>query len=512
MSSFEPSNSDDEIEIISKLKYYITEFEKLKNSRDDVSKFYVRIANFQKYINTINFNKLNQHQLSTSIDYLSNAVSLNIDLPKSSKETVYAHIDEAIDALTEMILFLIENPTIKLGKKKFIQKQKRSILQKLFGTKLENKQQPLNESETDEELLEIDVDRNEFQGIMNIFISHKFMKSDQELATHLEKLLKEKNLYGYIAERKKEYEKPLSDKIKSRIDDSHYLVAILTKYSVDSPSVHQEIGYAIGTKTPVLIMAEKGEVSGVLVQGYEHEEFTRQNFQKACTNIVDYIVDHDKPLKISDKEKHELIQNVYEPCYNQMKNEYNGREFITTIPPDPWKTKISNTWKLKTEPEMRQLFEDYSKELQVWHRMWVDFGNNFQSKKNKLGEIIRPAFRDSGILNEDGNIPLSESSYIEMGSFLENFRDVIFDDTIYTGEQMYDVLINYAKHWQRGLVILLEKWQKENPIIFSEMPKYIPDLISGLELNYSSEQYKNQRKILKESIEKLTLALEEKLK
>jgi len=41
---------------------------------------------------------------------------------------------------------------------------------------------------------------------MNIFISHKFVKADQELAMHLENLLKENNLYGYIAERKKEYD------------------------------------------------------------------------------------------------------------------------------------------------------------------------------------------------------------------------------------------------------------------------------------------------------------------
>jgi len=102
-------------------------------------------------------------------------------------------------------------------------------------------------------------------------------------------------------------------------------------------------------------MAEKGEVPGVLVQGYEHEEFSRQNFSKACKNIVNYILDHDHPPKISDEDKQWLKNNAYEQLYNKMTAIYENPDKFKMVISNPWK-ELEPSIKLKVEDKIKQLF------------------------------------------------------------------------------------------------------------------------------------------------------------
>jgi len=106
------TENSDEKEIESKLKYFIAEFKKFKNSKGAVaSKIFIRLADLQKYIGTIELHPLNRKQLLNSIDYVDNAVSLGIGSTSYNKKLI-DHINRAIDELNEMLLFLIENPTI----------------------------------------------------------------------------------------------------------------------------------------------------------------------------------------------------------------------------------------------------------------------------------------------------------------------------------------------------------------------------------------------------------------
>jgi hypothetical protein len=135
----------------------------------------------------------------------------------------------------------------------------------------------IQSSDSDDHDLEIEPLISDFQGIMHVFISHKFVKSDQKLALTMQTMFREHNIEGYMAERKREYDLLVSEKIRNKIRDSDYLVAIITKHSVYSPSVHQEIGFALGLGIPIRIMIEVEEIEGVLTKGIEVEEFTRNN-------------------------------------------------------------------------------------------------------------------------------------------------------------------------------------------------------------------------------------------
>ena len=128
---------------------------------------------------------------------------------------------------------------------------------------------------------------------MRAFISHKFTENDTPLAARLADILKARNGSGYLAERHLEYDLMIHEKLKGAIDGSDYLVAIVTEEGQSSPSVHEEIGYALGKGIPVLIMLERDvKLRGVFALGKEPEEFDRNRFDVHAGRIVDYMERH----------------------------------------------------------------------------------------------------------------------------------------------------------------------------------------------------------------------------
>jgi len=104
---------------------------------------------------------------------------------------------------------------------------------------------------------------------LQVFISHK-IEGDAEFGIQLQKSLAKEDIFGYIAELKQEYDILISEKIKGEIYKSKYLITIITEHSLNSASVHEEIGYAIGKDIPVLLMIEES-VGGGSGMGYFDE-------------------------------------------------------------------------------------------------------------------------------------------------------------------------------------------------------------------------------------------------
>ncbi|MCV0411262.1 toll/interleukin-1 receptor domain-containing protein [Nitrosopumilus sp.] len=363
----------------------------------------------------------------------------------------------------------------------------------------------------DNEPLEFDVSHEDHTGKIKVFISHKFVKSDQKLAKALEHNLNENNIYGYLAERRKEYDIVFGEKIKNEIKSSDYLVAIITKNSHFAPSVHQEIGYAMGIGVPVRVMAEEKEAKGVLVEGKDIEIFTRYDFEKYLGNIIKNIQKNGIRKKLSQKEKDDLITHVYRPCFNQLMNIYPKRDFITEIPDNAW-NKLEPFWQLKCEPEISKLFQEYEKERNTWHLMWIDFQNKCQSKRKELGEMLRPIFEKYHLFNLDGT--LSFGGYdLNPEEWIHNCQDVLFNPQIQNRLELYVTLKDFAlKKWGERYSKSYDKWHQNNPLIFTEILKMIPYLIDKLDAEFPYNKINDQRNILKEKIEILTLALEEKLR
>lgn len=186
---------------------------------------------------------------------------------------------------------------------------------------------------------------------MRAFISHEFTEPDILLATRLGDILRKGGDTGYLAEKHLEYNLMIHEKLKSAIDASDYLVAIITRDGQSSPSVHEEIGYALGRDIRVLIMLERGvEMKGVFAHGKEPEVFDRDGFDAHAGNVVDYMRRHladprgpedGEPgaallerRKMGDVDSDEFARNEhYRMLYDWTMNEYAKHVVLFTACP-----------------------------------------------------------------------------------------------------------------------------------------------------------------------------------
>ena len=157
---------------------------------------------------------------------------------------------------------------------------------------------------------------------VKIFISHS--QKDEKIARMLKQILEKENDIDevFIFEEKKRYGIQIDRKITNEIDESDYLVAIITNYSKQSASVNQELGYAQGKGLQKIPMMEKGSEKGFLVYGSENIDFTLENFEDKCVEICNYIIKNGPKNKVSksDEENHhyklELLFNLHGICHN----------------------------------------------------------------------------------------------------------------------------------------------------------------------------------------------------
>ena len=131
---------------------------------------------------------------------------------------------------------------------------------------------------------------------MKVFISHAFGGGDEELAGALKGDLAAAGLDGYLAEESQRYDLLIGDKIRQEIDESDWLVAIITERGQASASLHEEIGYALKGGARVALMIEEGvEKKGVLVYGKEYETFSAPNFAEHSRKVARSIAESPRP-------------------------------------------------------------------------------------------------------------------------------------------------------------------------------------------------------------------------
>ncbi|OLB91887.1 MAG: hypothetical protein AUH25_01650 [Thaumarchaeota archaeon 13_1_40CM_38_12] len=243
-------------------------------------------------------------------------------------------------------------------------------------------------------------------------------------------------------------------------------------------------------------------------------DFQRSELKRREENnkeIAEIKVRLEQLEKIFSNPKDQLIANVYQPAYDIMKEIYDNRESLNYPPQNPWKS-VTPSWRYKTELGMQKLFEGYGKELKKYNEIWVDFGNKFMEKKDKIGEILRPIFEKHGLLDQSGDVNFGGIKNPPR-EWLHNCQNVIFNDNIHNEDEFYQILKKDAiKNYGDKYSLFLDEWKNKYPNIFTDLLKVIPELVKELGAKYSYAEFDKQRTILKESIEKLTLALEEKLK
>lgn len=100
--------------------------------------------------------------------------------------------------------------------------------------------------------------------------------------------LKTRSIDSYTAEHDAQYGKPLTAKIQNAIRNSDAVVAIITKNN-PSPSVEQEIGFALNEGIHVIPVVEDGARVGFMLNDLEQMRFKNSNIEDACDKVARYI-------------------------------------------------------------------------------------------------------------------------------------------------------------------------------------------------------------------------------
>lgn len=135
--------------------------------------------------------------------------------------------------------------------------------------------------EAEDQLIDLIEERTEFQ----VFVSHD--GDDEQLARRIETQADSVGVDVWLFEDDKELGTPIRKKVQDAIEESDAFVVLLTENGSMSAYVHQEIGYAEGTDTPVLPMVHSGVDSDQLamLRGREQVRFERDKIGEAVAEL-----------------------------------------------------------------------------------------------------------------------------------------------------------------------------------------------------------------------------------
>ena len=345
---------------------------------------------------------------------------------------------------------------------------------------------------------------------MKVLISNTFENEDQELALKLQKILAQAEIEGYLAEKRKEYDLLIRDKIRKEIEDSDHMVAIITNNAIESASVNQELGYALreGIK-PVILLEENAKI-GVLTHGIEPELFQRDDFETHGKNVRDFLLRKGIRIKVTWEERDWIINSVYRPLYNEVTELENERVFITQKLSDPW-TSVDNFSKFKLEPNIREVFGKLSEEIKKWNGMSVAKDREFSNKQVKLGQIFQECFAKAGLLKNDKEIILDDRSSQEPRSWVEAFKEVLlYEPDIKNQEDLYTKLYAHAILRDDEHSLWIKRFRMVAPKLFEYLFTKIPEARKVLELEITDKELLEQKNIIKKIVSELKIMLEEK--
>jgi hypothetical protein len=149
-----------------------------------------------------------------------------------------------------------------------------------------------------------------------VFISHA--TEDGDMVAELEGVLERHGVSCYVATKDVRPGEPLTTKVKNAIETSDALVVLLTKNSIASPWVQQEIGHAEG-KMPIIPLKVTGVRPPAMLEGRECILYNEGNLENLATNIKDAIgrwkgsraSPNAKPREVCDEGPYDIDPGCY---------------------------------------------------------------------------------------------------------------------------------------------------------------------------------------------------------
>lgn len=280
---------------------------------------------------------------------------------------------------------------------------------------------------------------------MKIFISHS--QYDGNLADQLRQILEASKMKVFIFSKEKLFGEPIDKKIIDELEESDYLVAIITANSQNSSSVNQELGYAQAKSIEKIPMVEVGAEKGFLIHGTENLEFTRDDFYSKCLEIRDYIITQG-PKRLFTEEEEDLIKKSahyrYEVQYFILDflgsisfriNAIDSRQrhkLFDTEDPDWKKSHALNPLKSFFEKDEHFLIEHFSRiKLSTYSKIQMEYDflvGKLEEAKRFPNEIMPESECDMKIEFEEYVRDLPPESF-DMRKYVENWLSLYPSDT-----------------------------------------------------------------------------------
>lgn len=345
---------------------------------------------------------------------------------------------------------------------------------------------------------------------MKVFISHTFDDADQELASTLQKILAEVDIKGYMAVKTKEYDILIHEKVRTEIERSDHMVAIITNNAIKSASVNQEIGYAVREGIKPIIMMEENSKEGVLTYGKDVEWFNRIDFESPCKNVQNFLLKKGERIRISPEERNWVVENVYRPLYNFVGDFDGDRIFVKDKISDPWNL-LDNFAKFKMDALLRELFDKLSTEIKKWNGMTVEKEREFTNKQFEIGKVFKECFAKVGLIKDDKMIKLDEHSSQEPRHWVDAFKDVLlYQPNIQDPEDLYRKMIAHAILRDDGHHAWLKRFNMINHKFFKYVFETIPKARGILESELTDVVLLEQKRLIQKIVSELRISLEAK--
>ena len=303
---------------------------------------------------------------------------------------------------------------------------------------------------------------------IKVFISYS--QNDTGFATTLKSILEESSkIDAFVFEQNIRYGMQIDKKITNEIDQSDYLIAIITQNTQGSASVNQELGYAQGCGIDKITMVEEKAKKGVLTYGTECSEFSKINFENKCIDIKKHILNNG-PKFTRDKKlvaesayyRHEIEQIVFF-FLNSVYYRFN-------ISGDNMPGLISNCDESK--PYIRRIKEFFSKrdaELinhmsKIGFEMYGKISSELMSCKEQITDAERfpheklTQMEKESITELKENIRLIDKNYLDIEQYCRNnYNQKSFYFINCHGMMQLD---RYKVEIQRHLKFILDDLQK----------------------------------------------------
>lgn len=124
---------------------------------------------------------------------------------------------------------------------------------------------------------------------LNVFISHSI--EDINVVVRMHDLLSRSGIGIHVAEFQPELGADLAGKIRRMIQNSHYVIALLTPSGLRSSFVNYELGLADMLKKPIISLVQKGAESELpaFLKGREYLSFDLNDSKYTIEWVVEYL-------------------------------------------------------------------------------------------------------------------------------------------------------------------------------------------------------------------------------